>query len=731
MLFLVNFIQQTVQIFVSAAPFLLVGFFLAGVLRVLIPTSWLQATIGKNDFRSVLLASLAGVPLPLCSCSVLPTAAAIRQGGASKGATVSFLISTPETGVDSISITYALLDPVMTVARPLSAFATAMVAGLATNVMTRREASAEENAAQVAETRAPEDTCAANPSGFTELPQLPGSRVRLRTICDYAYGQLLDHIVSYFLIGLLISGFIGALIPDGALENPLLSGLPAMLLMLVIGIPLYVCATSSTPVAAMLMLKGLSPGAALVFLLAGPATNSASLAVVTKLLGKRVMVVYLASVAILSLVAGAIVNTIYLASDLSPQAVAGAAGEVMPLWIEIPATLVFLALVLRSAQRVRLLRGWREGLSRLGRKLGFNLGGRAAATVVVLLIAALYLATGLSVVGPGEAGWVVTFGEVTRTISSPGLVFHWPYPVARLVTEPGELVRSVDRGFRQGGAAPPAGPTLGRTALSSEEREFTKEAEIADGDENLLAIRYSVQYSVLDAYAYHFVLDDPDGLVANLAEYAVRRVMCEEPTDSILVNHHIELAGRMAAQLRTEVAALTPGIRILRVDLLDMHAPPEVHFSFRDVASAMEDQHRFIRQAESYRNRVTASGRAQSYSLESAARAEKTTRVATAAGEAYGFAKLEEASRPVREITRLRMQLDAVGRTLGPPRLIVPLTDMPLDLWIDQNSMVQRWTDVWGSNAPATPSPTPSPTTGGDSQETWREKLKRLEESQR
>lgn len=782
MYFLVDVIRLTVEIFVSAAPFLLVGFFLAGVLRVLIPASWLQSAIGKNDFRSVLISSLAGIPLPLCSCSVLPAAAAIRQGGASKGATVSFLISTPETGVDSISVSYALLDPVMTVARPISAFGTAMVAGLATNAVVKREAPpADPDSAMAGAQPARVDTA---PRAFGPLPETLGAtgsasdayldpaaeerarrqlaglsraaRVRMRTraIFDYAYRELLDHILSFFLIGLFISALIGAVIPEGALEDPALSGWPSMLLMLVIGIPIYVCDISSTPMAAMLIMKGLSPGAALVFLLAGPATNTVSLAVVTKLLGKRAAVTYLLAVAIMSLVAGWVVNSFYQSAGISPQASVGGASEIVPAWIAWPASILTLALFVASARRIHLFRGWREGLTRVSRSWGPDLGGRSARTVYLIVLILLYLATGLSVVNPGEVGWVLTFGKVSREIPEPGLVVHWPYPISRVEREAADLVRSVDRGFRQDTEIP-AGSAFDQRAMSAESRELTKEAEVAAGDENLLAIRYSVHYSVADAYSYRFGLDDPDALVASMAEYSLRRVMCEQPTDSILVNHHIELMDQVAERLRSEMASLTPSIEILRVDLLDMHAPPEVHFAFRDVASAMEDMHRFVRQAESYRNRVIASGRAQAYSEEAAAEAEKTQRIAAAIGEAYGFLVLADSSRPVREITRLRMQLDAVGKNLKKPRLICPITDLPLDLWINRGGGATRWTDLWGRSGSGTSGTRPGSgtgdgtypdgawsdrpagnagTTGGQSsgsQETWREKLQRLEESQR
>ena len=185
--FLVDFVRETSGFYIRVAPYLLMGFLLAGALRILVPSRWLAATFGKANLRSVVLAALAGVHLPLCSCSVLPTAVALRRSGASKGATVSFLVSTPETGVDSISITYALLDPLMTVMRPIAAFVTAVVAGVAVNHSEPRGPAAE------ADSASPPAARAAEISSPTLSPWHRPGRT-LREIVDAAYIDLLDDI---------------------------------------------------------------------------------------------------------------------------------------------------------------------------------------------------------------------------------------------------------------------------------------------------------------------------------------------------------------------------------------------------------------------------------------------------------------------------------------------------------------------------------------------------------
>jgi HflK protein len=740
--FLIDLIRETATIVLDVAPFLLFGFLLAGILHVLVPTDWLRTHLGRRSFRSVALSSLIGVPLPLCSCSVLPVAAALRRSGASKGAVTSFAISTPETGVDSISITYALMDPIMTVARPLAAFGTALAAGTAVDLFDRTPDEGLEEDRPLA---APDSTAHAGSmeACACRTPEPVPAGKKLRGIFRFAYGELLDDIAPWLLIGIALSGLIGALLPAGALQNPTLRGLPSMLLMLAIGIPLYVCATSSTPLAAMLIQKGLSPGAALVFMLSGPATNATTIAVLAKLLGKRAIAIYIACIAAFSLLAGFAVDAIYTSSGIAPRALTGAAGEILPIWLRAAAALVLAALILRSAARTDLAARCRAKLARLGRPLRVDLGGPTARACYVALVLVLYLLTGCSVVGPGEAGWVLTFGKITRTIETPGLVVHWPYPFARLEKESRELVHSIDRGYRQGPAAGPGAAGVAATVAvaPAEQRELTREAEVATGDENLISIRYSVQYRVADAFVYRFGLDEPELLVTDFAEYALRRVMGEVEADTILVAHRAELAQRTAAVLRGELAAVGAGVEVLRVDLVDVHAPTDVHSAFRDVASAMEDNHRFIRQAESYANRTLATARGQAYASMARMEGEKTTRIAEATGRAQAFQGLRAAYQRYPNVTRTRMYLEAAAKNLARAKVILPLADLPLDLWFMQGAQPWREPSTNTGGAAATPSPsqtpaaetpiTPPASPEQPSQETWREKMQRLQETPR
>ena len=277
---------------------------------------------------------------------MLPAAVSLRKQGANNGATTSFLISTPESGVDSISITYALLDPIMTVARPFVAFVTAAVAGIAENLFNPDAG----NAKITPDLTCPVDGCCDGKNCDPAVHKHHHTFFeKFRAGFRFAIFDLWGDLAGWFFIGLILAGLITVLIPDDVFGKYLGSGLPAMLLMLAVGIPLYICATASTPIAAALILKGVSPGAALVFLLAGPATNIASLTVLTGVLGKRATAIYLAAIAVSAVVFGLIVDQVYAAFDLSAQAMVGQASEIVPLWAGLIGALV---IVLISAKPI-------------------------------------------------------------------------------------------------------------------------------------------------------------------------------------------------------------------------------------------------------------------------------------------------------------------------------------------------------------------------------------------
>lgn len=336
------------DLLLDASIYILFGILVGGVLKTCLSTEYVVRHLGQGRYRSVLKAALFGIPIPLCSCGVLPAAASLKKQGANNGATTAFLIATPESGVDSISISYALLDPILTVARPVAAFCTAFAAGFMENFFNPPVP----GPASPGGTSRPGDNCcdggACGPQSHKKNHTL-GEKIRAGAV--YAFGDLWGDLAGWFFVGILLAGIITVLVPDELIATSLGGGLSAMLFMLVVGIPLYICATASTPIAAALILKGVSPGAVLVFLLVDPATNMASLSVLTGLLGKQATGRYLAAIAVVSVLCGLALDAVYAALGIKASAVVGQAAQLIPGWIELSAALLVLAISVKPLWR--------------------------------------------------------------------------------------------------------------------------------------------------------------------------------------------------------------------------------------------------------------------------------------------------------------------------------------------------------------------------------------------
>jgi len=281
----------------AMAPYLLLGFGVAGLLSVVISPEWVERHLGGSRFGQIFKASLFGVPLPLCSCGVIPVAASLRRHGAGKGATTAFLLSTPQTGVDSVAVTYGLLGPFLAIYRPIAALITGFLGGALVHTLDRD--SNGETAEVIPGTSCNDDCCGDDVNESRWLRAL-----------RYGFITLPRDIGKALLVGILLSGLIGALLEPDSLEAYLGGGVWAMLAAMLIGIPLYVCATASTPIALGLIHAGLSPGAALVFLVTGPATNGAAMTTMWKVLGRRSTMIYLLTVAVCAVTSGFVVDAL-------------------------------------------------------------------------------------------------------------------------------------------------------------------------------------------------------------------------------------------------------------------------------------------------------------------------------------------------------------------------------------------------------------------------------------
>ncbi len=326
-------LENTLHLFLEAAPWLLFGLVAAGLVKAWVPEEKLKSWLGGRGAGPAVRAALVGAPLPLCSCGVLPAAMGLRRAGASREATVSFMIATPETGVDSVSISYALLGPFMAVARPVAAVAGAIATGLMVALLPREETVAEVRS-EPAPSACASGCCGSSSPVVIQEPSKPSILERTIGGLRYAMTDILGDVAIWLGVGLLLAGVMATFIPPQALAE-WGSGLPAMLAMLAVGVPMYICATASTPLAAGLLAAGVSPGTVMVFLLAGPATNIATIAVTRKELGGAAAAIYLVGICASALAAGFAVDAIVAVMGLDIAGAAANVGHAMPRWVEI------------------------------------------------------------------------------------------------------------------------------------------------------------------------------------------------------------------------------------------------------------------------------------------------------------------------------------------------------------------------------------------------------------
>ncbi len=333
---MVSFVKSIIIDFwntvVEMSPYLLFGFFVAVVLSVFVSKQLVERHLGGKGILPLIKASLFGIPLPLCSCGVIPVSMSLHKHGASKGSTISFLLSTPQTGVDSIFVTLSLLGPIFAIFRPLAALATGLVGGLLVDAFDRKR-----EIDNLERTRCNDECC--QDGKFSK---------RIVNGLRYGFITLPRDIGRPMLLGLVIAALITAIVPDGFFAEKLGTGILPMLVMMVLGIPVYVCATASVPVAAALILKGLTPGAALVFLMTGPATNAAGFVTIWKQLGSRTAILYLLTVSGCAVLGGIILDYIAIGVNMN---VASKPGWMLPLTVKYISAITLLTILTVSAIR--------------------------------------------------------------------------------------------------------------------------------------------------------------------------------------------------------------------------------------------------------------------------------------------------------------------------------------------------------------------------------------------
>lgn len=353
--------QEVFALINEMSPYLLLGFLLAGLMHAFIPGMVYSRYLSGHGFRSVLYGALFGIPLPLCSCGVIPTAMSLRKEGASKGATVSFLIATPETGVDSILATYSLLGLPFAVIRPIAACCNALLGGMMVNKLGDPHTTPAEEKSEEEEEETTSCCCHHHHHEHHEhdhhehhspLNVQCSMFNKFKEALNFGFVEMMEDIGKWLVIGLVIAGLITVFVPDTFFTVFKGNTLMSMILVLCIALPMYICATGSIPIAVALMLKGLTPGAALVLLMAGPACNMASILVINKVLGKKTMVVYLLSIIIMAIGWGCFVDFCLPREWFQTALTSGACCEEEGTsWFNIGCTIVLALLLLNALWR--------------------------------------------------------------------------------------------------------------------------------------------------------------------------------------------------------------------------------------------------------------------------------------------------------------------------------------------------------------------------------------------
>jgi len=289
-----NLLLEIWNLLLIISPYLLFGFLFAGFLSIIISQEFIEQNLGNNKgILSIIKASIFGVPLPLCSCSVIPVSASLKKHGASKGAVTSFLFSTPQTGIDSVMVTYGLLGPMVALVRPFIALITGILCGSIVYGLDKDYDSIDSNECH--------DECCD-----------PIYQSAIKRMLSYSFITLPKDIIKPLIIGIIIAAMINLYLPVTIIDNFIGQGFLSMIIMIIIGLPLYVCATASIPIALAMMSKGVTLGAALVFLMVGPATNTTSITTMVKILGKKSTIITIFSLIIISLFFGVVVDSLNL-----------------------------------------------------------------------------------------------------------------------------------------------------------------------------------------------------------------------------------------------------------------------------------------------------------------------------------------------------------------------------------------------------------------------------------
>jgi membrane protease subunit HflK len=439
--------------------------------------------------------------------------------------------------------------------------------------------------------------------------------------------------------------------------------------MLVAGIPMYVCASASTPIAAALLVKGLSPGAAIVFLLAGPATNLGSIIILKKFLGSRSLFVYLTAITVMTLFFGFIVNAIFPGNTFPLKIIENPIETTQFSYIKLGASIVLFGLFFRSFLTSPIPDEWHrcyDYIYRFARLCNDSLNHHThfkftQHNVIILILWSLvttYLSTMFLVVEPGQLGFVRRFGKIHRENLPPGIHMHFPLPISRGEAYPMQEVRHINIGFR--GKEQEAG------TVSLFERNAYQESLYITADENIIDINYVIHYDIKPEMAISsiYLVSELDSIIRSIAIKSMIKTIGTYPIDEVYTTERLAVEQAVRGLVQEHLDCLAIGIRILQVYLVYVHAPGRVHFDFRDVASAQEDRNRSINLAEVYATERINMARGNGHRIIQEARSYSTSLTNHSKGESQGFTEQSRSYRLSPKMTRFRLYLETMETVL-------------------------------------------------------------------
>lgn len=737
---LTNFFDFLWMSFLLLAPMLLLGLFLSGLIHVFISRQAIIRWLHEDSLKSVSTSAAVGVPVPLCSCSVVPVVAEMRRKGASRSSCMSFLITAPETGADSILVTNAFFGPIVAIVRPFISFLTAVVAGIFSIGLIRgdRDCGHDHDHDHDHEhdhdhdhhhghdhehdhghdhshqpLLADSDDCYISPAQLKTLvidwlkriataasrwrfgpwvkpefyirPEVveeesssdipadslttDGQRLDFKRLAKhifrYGFVEIADDILFALLVGILLGGFLYLAIPGDLMANEYARWLSYPVMVLV-GIPLYICASASTPIAAALVAKGFSPGAALIFLMTGPATNTGTIAIIISQFGVRFASIYVGAVIAVTVVLGIAIDMIVLAFGLSIAVNLSASHSTAILFLQWAGAILLLALTIWRFRAGAMKSGyedlmsnfrplsrrWRKVWGRLTRSRSFR-GAISPATPMGLMLwtlaFALFLGSGFTIVPPGHVGYGRLLGKVYWRDLQPGLHYLAPRPLVQVDKWPKREVKSI---------------------MSDDPHEFVS------GDLNLLSVTVNVQYRVNDPYVYHYRTINAPVIIDSMVRDHLRSFVSARDLEKLLNVYRVTIEEHVSELFQEGgegMGTVLEAVDLVKVSLLEIKPVAETMNAFRNVSSAQEDQERIIVNAQKYLISLAPQAHGNAEWEIRQADGEAYRKVTTAEAEAEAISKVAAAVRNAPEVLRNMLWREKLETALsGNTKIIVP-----------------------------------------------------------